>query len=189
MAQTYRDVSLDFTFGSLEREPKLYAVSISPALRVQTPVLTVVNDTVAEPGAALALKGAHQAPDGLFKFFKDVESRVLDACIENKAAWFPKGETLDADTLRSSFKTFVVDDCLKTRFQDDCVVYDQNRHPLEDPADLSAGTQVRCVLELSKISFGKHEFGVMWRVAQMLLLPGCLIDEADVVESGDEDFL
>ena len=117
---------------------------------------------------------------------REVESTILQRCIENKAEWFRKD--IDDDVLRHNFKSFFKDDdSLKVKVAQDAAVFDRDRHPagLED---LVAGEGVRLILELTRICFGRQEFGALWRIvqAQLVPTPACLITDTTDEEDDDE---
>lgn len=173
----------EMTFGPLQREAKVYAVAFEPSLRIQTPPVTLVHDL--SPEADLVATFA--APN--LEYFRAVEAALLEAAVGHKEEWFPK--TIDDDTLKSSFKSFVSrEGALRTRLADAVSFFDaQGVAVEEDGGVLKAGTQVRALLELSKVSFGKHEFGGLWRVLQLKVCPECLITDAEEPLESDDDFL
>jgi hypothetical protein len=179
-----------FEYADVERDGKLYSVKLRPACRVQTPAVALTAALVDDDGdplpfASLAVSGHFAA------FVRKVEAAVLDACLANKAAWFRKD--LDDDVLRAGFKSFLrPNGTLKLKVPEDVAVFDADK-TLVAPGDVPAGTQVRAIIELAKVSFGKTEFGAMWRLVQVraLATPQCLIedDAGDVPASDDDDFM
>lgn len=182
-ATYFKTVSIEATqFEPLTREGKLYISALSPPLQVSTPPIRLGTGV-----SATDLPFVYVNPEGAFKqFLQDVEARVLDACIENKDAWFDKG--VEEDYLRQNFKSFFSDAGFKVRVTDDVAVFDPRR-TLVAPEEAEAGCLVRCVLELARICFGKREFGAMWRLVQVQLLdePRCLIEDDRSEDGGDDE--
>ena len=174
------DVS-DVAFEPLTKDNKLYVANLTPRLLVQSPPVKLASsyDPCGVPFVYLA-------PTGQFaRFLRDVESTVLQRCIENKAEWFRKD--IDDDVLRHNFKSFFKDESLKVKLAQDAAVFDRDRHPtgLEE---LVAGEGVRCILELTRICFGRQEFGALWRIvqAQLVPTPACLITATTDEEEDDQ---
>lgn len=190
MALTLRDAQrqLDsISFGDLEKETRLYAVQLSDPLVVQTPAVVLASDLTGEPESVAFLK----VPSQVANFVKTVDSWILDQAIAHKADWFKNAEVSD-DTLRGSFKCFLKEEgtggILKVRIGDNLTCFGSDKSVV-DATDIHVGTQIRCVLTLGKVSFGRHEFGAIFRVSQIRVLPDCLIDDAESVMETDEDFL
>lgn len=188
---SYKSVAVpEFGYAPVEREGKLYVVRLAEKLTVQTPPMTLTSQLVDADGEALPF-ATFVAPAHLAAFLKKVEAAVLSACLQHKAEWFKK--ELDDDALRSGFKSFLrANGTFKVKVPEDCVVFDSAKAPIA-PGDVPTGTQVRAVLELAKISFGKTEFGAMWRLVQArtVATPECLIDDTtdDAADDDDIDFL
>jgi hypothetical protein len=69
----------------------------------------------------------------------------------------------------------------------DVAVFDADcRTPACATDVLRAGAQVRCVLELARVCFGRTEFGAQWRVVQAAPCPApvCLIAGDDPAGGG-----
>jgi hypothetical protein len=168
-------------FSALEKDNKVYVSRLEPGLRIQTPPVTIAGLSVADaPFAFLAASGPFAT------FLRDIEARVLDHCVRDKAALFP-GKDIDDDALRHNFKSFFRDDgSIKVKVLPDVAVFDSARAPLARE-DIDDGSHVRCLLELTRICFGRQEFGVMWRVDQVqaVEVPECLIDDAADEECAD----
>ncbi len=187
--QFYRAAEVAMDYLPIEREGKLYIVKLKDKLVVQTPVLTLTTPLVDDEGDPLPF-ATLAVPSQFGAFARRVEALVLEACVANKADWFRKD--LDDDALRAGFKTFLrPNGTLKIKVPEDAAVFDADKRPIA-PGDVTAGTQVRAIIELSRISFGKTEFGAMWRLVQAraVATPECLIEDvADDVDPDDVDFL
>lgn len=186
----YKAVDLGtLEFGAMERDGKLYSVRLQPKAVIQTPLVKLTSPLVDSDGELLTF--AHVAPPPAFvSFFRRAEAAILDACLANKLEWFKKD--LDDDVLRTGFKSFLKPNgTIKLKVPEDVAAFDAARTPVA-PGDVAPGTQVRCILELAKISFGKTEFGASWKLVQIqaAATPPCLIDDSvDAPEDDDDDFL
>lgn len=187
--QSFKGVCLDsLAFDPVEREGKLYVVKLRPKMVVVTPPMTLASSLVDGDGEPLPFASL-APPAQLASFLRRVESAALAACLANKADWFRKD--LDDDALRAGFKSFLrANGTLKVKVPDDLAAFDASKKPVA-PGDVSPGAQVRGILELAKISFGKTEFGAMWKLVQLreMSVPECLIDDADENSEDDDDFL
>jgi hypothetical protein len=167
--------------GALQFEPvtrhgKLYVSNLASPLVVSTPPVRL-SGPLTDDAPFVFLR-----PTGKFStWLRDVEDRVLEACLANKADWFPK--PLDDDALRHNFKSFFRGDEFKVR-REAVAVFDEHGNAVGVE---EAGDHVRCVLELHRVCFGRQEFGAMWRLvqAQAVTVPSCLI-EVPCEEAGEE---
>jgi hypothetical protein len=191
VVQYYRDVDLNAAlapaaFGPLEKVGSAYVSRLAAPLLVQTPALRLA-DPPSGTHAVLSL------PAGLLRFASAVEDRVLQACLACKQDWFKR--PIEDGSLRASFKRFVCGErgTLKARVTPQTAVFDARGDHVDDDdeegrrAILSGagGAGVRCLLELSKVCFGRTEFGVTWTLVQAQQAPAphdarppprCLID-------------
>lgn len=169
-------------FEPLAKQNKLYVAALSPPLTVLTPpvqLASALDD--ADDFAYLRPAGAFAA------WLRGAEAWVLDACIANKAAWFRKD--VDDDALRHNFKSFFRDDGQFKVRSAGATVFGVDGAPagLEEATE---GRHARCVLELTRVCFGRQEFGAMWRLVQARLVdvPPCLIEDGDGDDNApDED--
>ena len=163
----------------------------APATTVSTTPVTLAT-TLEDPDIPFV----YIVPDAsLKKFFLDTEKAVEDACIANKQTWFAASKHLEDDVLRRGFKTFFSDAGFKVKVPADVACFDVARKPI-GREDIQAGAVVRLILELSRVCFGKHEYGITWKVVQVQDVPSvCLIDDTvdDAVTDGNDsdinDFL
>jgi hypothetical protein len=176
-------------FGAMEREGKLYTVRLQSPLVVQTPPVKLTSSLVDDDGETIGFAYITPSP-ALAAFLRKAEDAILDACLANKREWFKKD--LDDDALRAGFKSFFrPSGTFRVKVPDDVAVFDTDRNPVE-PAAAGGGCQVRCILELVKISFGKTEFGAAWKMTQVqtVATPRCLIrEEAEGATEDDDDFV
>lgn len=174
-------------FAPVHKSGNAYAARLHAPLLVQTPPVTVLS-ALEDDAAHAHLKVASSRR--LAEFLERVEDRLLATCLECKASWFPR--TVDDDVLRASFKSFCRAGALKVRVPRDVLVFDEAGQLVAREA-AAPGTTVRCLLELSRVTFGRTEFGAMWSLVQAQVAPPppppppspprCLIDPS----LGDED--
>ena len=165
-------------FDPMTKEGKLYVAALSPPLVVQTPPVALASALAEDEAAPFA----YLAPTGGFaRFLRDAEARILDRCVEHKAAWFRKD--IDDEALRHNFKSFFRDSDFKVKVTGELVVFDADKN-LVGREEAVEGRHARCILELVRVCFGRQEFGAMWRLvqAQLVEAPACLIDDAAEAE-------
>lgn len=171
---------------TLTRNESVYVALLNPALTVATPTSTLLtslaagaDDNDAEDQPAFALLKVNAAS---MATLKAVEDAALEACFKNKATWFR--EDLDDETLRASFKSFLDQDAktVKVRVSEGVAAFDTDRTKLPLPAE---GCKVKAVLELSRLTFGKTECGLVWTLRQVKVVgeSRCLFDEDVVVDT------
>ncbi len=168
-------------FLPVEKTGGLYAARLAAPLLVQTPPLALVSPLDDEDGTPLP--HAHVSlPRAFLQFATEAEERVLAACLANKAEWFRR--PMEDQSLRASFKQFCKaagGGVLKIKVPRECLVFDSQGGVLER-GDLRPGASVRAILELSRVCFGRTEFGAMWSLVQAQTVPAppppprCLID-------------
>lgn len=177
--QPYRRVDIDaLTYGALAKDTsaRLYVVPLEPPVVIQTTPIELLT-SLEDPSVPFV----YIAPDdSLKRFFQESERAIADACIANKSQWFRVSKHLDDDTLRRGFKSFFSDTGFKIKVPVDVACFDVAKKPI-GREDVPAGTVVRAVLELSRVCFGRHEYGATWKLVQLQLVPtACLIkDEAE----------
>lgn len=180
----FKTVSLDtVAFEPVAKHNKMYVANLTEPLVVQTPPVRLASALGGEEPFAL-LK-----PTGQFaQFLKDAEAHVLEAALQHKADWFRRA--VDDEALRHNFKSFFRDGEFKVKVQGEVAVFGPDKQLL-GPEEAVPGACVRCVLELTRVCFGRQEFGAMWRLlqAQVVHEPECLIveePEDDASEPGDD---
>lgn len=180
-------------FLPLEKAGNVYVARLQRPVWVQTPPLTLASELDDDEGAPMP--HAHLVlPTGVTKFARGVEAAILRACIDHKDEWFRRA--VDDRALRAGFKEFCkADGHLKIRVPRDALVFDASGQLLPR-GQVAPGSSLRCVLELSKVCFGRTEFGAMWTLLQAQTAPPpppaprCLIDpqaETEAAEPGDAE--
>ena len=182
----YRRVDVDFQYASMVKDTsaRLYVVPIEPAVVIQTTPVTLATSAEDE-----TVPFVYLAPDDSLKaFFQKTEKAICDACVANKNDWFAVAKNLEDDVLRRGFKSFFSKDGFKVKVPSDVACFDAAKNPL-GREDLPAGSVVRAVLELSRVCFGRHEYGATWKVVQFQKVETeCLIQDAvDPEPEADHD--
>jgi hypothetical protein len=176
------DVSA-FGYGTIAKDPqaRLYVVPIQPPVVIQTPPLQTA--TPLEEGVPFV----YVNPRGTFaEFLRATEEAVLGTCLARKATWF--ANSFDDDALRRGFKSFFKDDGSYKLKVDPATVpcFDAAGAPTGTDA-VPAGATVRCVLELARVCFGRHEFGITWRIVQLRLVETTCLIAGDPEPPAPED--
>lgn len=198
MAQYYTSVDLSSALcvGPAIKDNKVYIAPLETPLTIQTPPLTLVGDVTHE--STFAHLGV---PTQFRAFLRSVETALLDAVLDNKDRVLG-GRTVSDETLRANLKSFVTCETdetgetgetgtdtsdLKVRVSDSLDIFDSSKQAvgIEDARD---GCRVRCVLELSRVCFGRAEWGGMWRLVQIQVCnQACLIDHEDPEDAEDAE--
>lgn len=163
-------------FLPMEKIDGLYVVPFAFPIRVQTPALKLSEDLVLDSRATTT--ATFETSGSFRRFAQKTESAVLEAAIANKRKWFKKD--MSESALQHSFKTFLTDKKLRVKVDEDVELFDRRGRPVHvEDGVLKKGSEVRCILELSAVFFGRKEFGSMWGVLQVQLAEGikkCLFD-------------
>jgi len=194
MAQPYRSVdhsSIAFEPIVKDSAARLFVVDIKDPVRIQTSPVVLTTSVEDETVPFVYLQG----DEAMMTFFRSTETFIEDTCIANKADWFAVAKNLDDAVLRRGFKSFFGDHGFKVKIGTDVACFDQNRKPI-GREDIPVNTSCRLILELSRLSFGKHEYGGMWKVVQIQTVPmECLIqteqpeDDAQSLNSDIDEFI
>jgi len=178
----FRKVSLDaLTYGTMIKDTsaRLYVVPIEPAVKIQTTPIALAT-SLEDP----EIPFVYLTPDAsLAAFLAKTEKTIADACITNKKDWF--AVAMEDDVLRQGFKSFFSETGFKVKVPTDLACFSADKTPI-GREDIPAGTMVRAVMELSRVCFGRHEYGSTWKITQLQLVPTqCLIEDEPVDDSVD----
>jgi hypothetical protein len=145
----------------LERDGGVYVSTRSTPLLIQTPGLTFETDlSENDTFINLHLKSRDAT------FFKQVEEAILQLALANKSTWFR--EDIADETIAQSLRSFLQDRTLRVRVGEDLAVYDASKTRIGLP--VASTTKVKAVLELSRITFSKTQFGSIWNLKQLRLV-------------------
>ena len=174
-APFYAKISPHIQFESMRKVGTVYFVPFSKPVRVQTPVLKLVE---------FDSSAAFKVPRAFAAFVANFEEHLFRAAVANKKLWFKKD--LSEESLRASFKTFLAGCTFRAKVGDDVAAFDDEGDHM-DPAEIRLPTGVRCILELDGICFGRTEFGGMWSISQLRATEArkCLIDPRDQSQTPD----
>ena len=186
-ARLYKQVNLetDLNFAPMEKEGRSYVVRLDPPLVLETPPLALTSALADEAGEPAPFAYV-QPPPAFEDFLRRAEATLLARCLEHKKEWLRKD--IDDDALRASFKSLFRSGGFRLKVPQDVAVFGADRKPAA-VADFQAGTSAKCILVLKQLTFGKTEFGGIWRLlqAQEVPQPTCLIRDSECEEDSDAD--
>ena len=157
-------------------------VPFQPPVRIQTDLVTATTPlcTRADDGTCEVLPSMTARASGDFlAFLRRFEAGVLAGAKANAAKWWPKGRW-DAETIQNGLKSYMKgQDLFKLKVDGggtDPIVYDMQSQPLE-PDVLTPGQHFWAVLEAQRVVIGKTEFGMVWRLHQVMHKPAaaCIV--------------
>ena len=190
MVNLLKDVKPDeFEFEDVHREGNMYTSRLKNKLTIQSPVV-VCKEKITNSSDEV-LPYLYITPDpALQQWLTAFDEYIVSQAHEHRETWFRK-HTTDSD-IQQTFKPYLRDGVFRLRMTEDVEIFDTSR-TLVNPADLKAGTKVKVIMELGRISFGRTEWGCVWRASQIMVqnTRGCLFSE-DVNEDQDDvddDFL
>ena len=180
-------------FEDVKKDERTYSVKFAEPLTIQTKRSTVATgcDGFSSPLVRVDLD-AETA-----QVLRDFEAFIKEETKKHKAEWFKK--TISDAYLESSFKTyFKGDDTATAAFKvaEDFALFDASGNALAD----AEGNDFIFLLEATQLTFGKTEYGCLWKVRQAVVLPApkkreCLIQVTDDDEAAapgtvddDEDY-
>jgi len=172
MVNVYNKVDLD-ALPLAETATKIKNVMVvpfQPVIRIQTDLLTATSPLCDENKDLLP--NIYAKANGPFlNFLKEFETSILKAAKHNAATWWPKRNV--ADMIDNGFKSyFKGDDVFKINVKTsaEAIVFDQTSSELPNEAACT-GSKFWAVLEAHRVVLGKTEFGVVWKLDQMMLKP------------------
>lgn len=156
-------------FLPIAKEGGVYVARLGAPLTVQTPAMALAT-AVWDDEEGGTLPHAHLAmPPAFAEFAAGVEAAALGACLANKGAWFRR--PVDDQTVVAGFKHMCKPSGhIKVGVADGLAAFDHAGEPVP-PASLAEGTEVRCILRLDGLTFGRTEFGALWTLLQAQTRP------------------
>lgn len=179
-------------FENVKKDERTYSVKFSEPLTIQTKRSTVASGDFSSPLVRVDLD------DETAQILRAFEVFIKDETKKRKSEWFKKA--ISDAYLDSSFKTYFKDgDAAPNRtalkVADDFALFDAEGNALADAAS-PGGDDYVFLLEATQITFGKTEYGCLWKARQAVSLPPppktrCLIqvtdDEATAPGAADDD--
>ena len=185
-------------FENVKKDERTYSVKFAEPLTIQTKRSSVASGDFSSPLVRVDLDAETADLLRAFEVFIKAETK------KRKSEWFKKA--ISDAYLDSSFKTYFKDgdaapDRTALKVADDFALFDAEGDALED-AERTVGDAANPVgdyvflLEATQITFGKTEYGCLWKVRQAVVLPPppktkCLIqvtdDEAVAPGAADDD--
>lgn len=167
-------------------------VPLDPIIKIQTDLLTTTTPLCDENNELLPSVYA-KATGPFLNFMKSFETAVLTAAKDNASTWWPKPVT--PTMIDNGYKSYFRNDetfKLSIRQSAQPIVFDAEGHDLPDEA-AGVGAKFWAVLEAQRLVLGKQEFGIVWKLNQMMLKPAAKCEirppEHVPVESDEGDFL
>ena len=142
----------------------------------------------------LSLSGTTPAMSKFTEFIESFEQKNKDNAVENSAKWFKKKLGMDTITdlyrsqLRKSDKGFAPTFKIKFptkngEFLGD--IFDSNKKPIA-MSQITKGCQVQAIIECVGMYFVAREFGVTWRVVQLMVYPNNKLESYSFIDDEEE---
>lgn len=164
-------------FENVKKDERTYSVKFAEPLTIQTRRSTVASGDFSSPLVRVDLDAETADLLRAFEVFIKAETK------KRKSEWFKKA--ISDAYLDSSFKTYFKDgdaapDRTALKVADDFALFDTEGNALAD----ASGDDYVFLLEATQITFGKTEYGCLWKVRQAVTLPPppktkCLIQVTD----------
>lgn len=196
MTAPYADVDLE-TLPFAKQAKKVnnvLVVPFEPPLRIQSDLLTATTP-LCDENKDLVPSMYVQAQGSFLKFLKDFEKAVLKNAKENASSWWTKPPS--TAMIENGFKTsFKNEDVFKmnVKHTSEPIVFDHHQNDLPDSV-AGAGVKFWAVMEAQRVVIGRQEFGVVWKLCQLMLKPAVKCEIVFPVatqsqaESEDGDFV
>lgn len=172
MAAKFSDVNLEaLPFAKQAKKVNnVLVVPFEPPVRIQTDILTATTP-LCDENKDLLPSIYVQAQGPFLKFMKDFEQAVLVNAKEHASNWWtkPPSPTMIDNGFKTSFKS---DDVFKLNVKQSSepIVFDHQQNDLPDEV-AGPGVKFWAVLEAHRVVIGRQEFGVVWKLSQMMLKP------------------
>lgn len=194
MASKFADV--DLAALPLTNKPvkvdNVMVVPFEPVVRVQTDLVTATGPLTDENGDLLPNLYA-RASGPFLRFLRAFEDAVLEAAKANAQTWWSKKQC-SPGLIENGFKSyFKTDDVFKINVKSttEALVFDKDGNELGNDA-LGSNSKFWAVLEARRVVLGKTEFGMVWKLNQLMLKPAarCEVSPPPAVQAEDDgDFL
>jgi len=197
---THDDVTT-IEFENVRKDDRVYSVRFREKALIQTKPTSnaLCSALVSEDGEPMPF--VHVNLDAESEtLLRTFEKWVLASTKENKLDWFKKD--IDDAYLDTSFKSYFKNTTnhFVLKVAEDVAAFTPQGDPLS-LSDIAPDATVVLLLEASQITFGKTEFGCLWKLKQMMVLPpkppkkACLIqfipdedEDQDDIQSKDGEY-
>jgi hypothetical protein len=155
---------------SVKKDNKTYSVKFPEKIMLQTK-RSVLGHLFNDEGDIMPFAHITFDPESA-KALQGFESWVLSAAKEHKTSWFKK--SISDSYLDNSFKTYFKPESgqFTAKVAEDFMVFSSAGDHLPDVSNaLKNGSEVVLLLETSQITFGKTEFGSLWKLKQAVVVP------------------
>lgn len=171
-AYTRVDVAAELApdaFEGVQKTGSAYAARLHQPVLVQTPPVVLLSSLAdcADSHVTHAHLKVSSAPR-FVQFVEGVEEALLSTSLASKDTWFR--HSVHDDVLRASFRSFYKAGALRVRVPRDALLFDEEGQVVGRDA-VPIGSTLRCLLELSKVTFGRTEYGAMWSLVQAQVVP------------------
>lgn len=181
-----KDIKLNnIQFEDVHREGNMYAVKFKEKLLIQTPPVVCRDSLVNSKGDLLPY--LYVVPDPAFAEWLDAfDDHMLEQAHNHKDAWF-RSHTTRTD-IDQSFKRYFKDNVLRLKLSEGVMLVDSARKPVE-ARDIKPDSRIRVIMELSRILFGRTEFGCVWKAPQVMIhaTKECLFVDTDEDDDVPQD--
>jgi len=175
---------------SVKKDNKTYSVKFPEKIMLQTK-RCVLGPLFNDEGDVMPFAHITLDPESA-KALQGFESWVLQAAKDHKTSWFKK--SISDSYLENSFKSYFKPDGgqFTAKVAEDFMVFSSAGDHLRDVPEAlkTPGTsEVVLLLETSQITFGKTEFGSLWKLKQAVVVPSRPKPECQIqfVDDDDED--
>ena len=189
MASKYGDVNLASLplVTKASKVDNVMVVPFEPSVRIQSDLLTATSPLTDENGDLLP--NIHARASGSFlRFLKAFEEAVLEAAKTHAATWWSKKQC-SASLIDNGFKSyFKGDDVFKINVKStsEALVFDKDGNELGNDA-LTTNSKFWAVLEARRVVLGKTEFGMVWKLNQLMMKPAARCEVAPPPSTGGDD--
>ena len=142
----------------------------------------------------LSLSGKTQAMSNFTEFIESLDQQNISKAVENSPSWFKKklGSDTVAELYRSQLRknagfapTFKIKFPTKNgEFLGD--IFDANRRPI-GMDQITKNCHVEAIIECVGMYFVAREFGVTWRVVQLMVYPNNKLDAYSFIDEDEEE--
>jgi len=170
------DVLKTIVIDGVTKDNRVYSAKFAEKLVLQTRRSTLRSDLFNDEGEILPFATIELDAEsaGAMAAFEDW---VLDVSKANKGTWFKKA--ISDAYLESSLKTYLKaatsahkKRALTAKVAEDFTIFSTEGEVLDLDRDvLPVESQAIFLFEASQITFGKTEFGCLWKLKQAVLLP------------------
>ena len=142
----------------------------------------------------LSLKGNSPIMTSFITMLQDLDEQNIIKAVENSETWF--GRSMDKETIEKMYRPIVkinegYPPIFRVKIINDtrgplCTFFDSNKNTIDIDC-VKPKNDVMCVIELTGMYFIAKEFGMTWKMVQLMNFPSQVLKDYAFIDDSDDD--